>query len=111
MMPSTADTVTDMLRSQGIRCIGAEILFETEAAEVASDAYIEAMHKKGMVLFANAIVYNYRDVLSAGHNDDISVAGAPDDGWGWLLNKGFDIIQTDWCGILKNYISRYIDNT
>ena len=25
-------------------------------------------------------------------------------GWGWLLDKGFDIIQTDWCGMLKNYI-------
>ncbi len=104
------DTVTDMLVSQGIRCIGAEILFEKEDAEVASDAYIEAMHKKGMVMFANAIVYNYKEVLSAGHNDDISVAGAPDEGWGWLIRKGFDIIQTDWCGMLKDYISRCTDS-
>ena len=105
------DTVTDLLVSQGIRCIGAEVLFENESAEVASDAYIEAMHKKGMVLFANAIVYNYKDVLSAGHNDDISAAGSPDEGWGWLLRKGFDIIQTDWCGMLKAYINRRTDNT
>lgn len=99
-----ADTVTDMLVSEGINCIGAEILFEKENAEVASDAYIEAMHRKGRLLFANAIVYNYKDVLSAGHNDDISVAGLPDEGWGWLLDKGFDIIQTDWCGMLKAYM-------
>ena len=100
------DTVTDGLLAQGIRCIGAEVLFEREDAPVASDAYIEAMHKKGMALFANAIVYNYKEVLSAGHNDDISVSGAPDEGWGWLLRKGFDIIQTDWCGMLKQYINR-----
>ena len=99
------DTVTDMLLSQGIRCVGAEILFEKEDAKVASDAYIEAMHKKGMLLFANAIVYNYKDVLAAGHNDDISVAGRPDEGWGWLIKKQFDIIQTDWCGMLKAYMA------
>ena len=98
------DTVTDLLVERGINCIGAEILFEREDAPVASPAYIEAMHKKGRLLFANAIVYNYREVLSAGHNDDVSVAGAPDLGWGWLLDRGFDILQTDWCGMLKAYM-------
>ncbi len=98
------DTVTDMLRSQGINCIGAEILFEKDTAPVASRRYIEAMHEKGMVLFANAIVYNYKEVLSAGHNDDISAAGEPERGWGWLIDRGFDIIQTDWCGMLKDFM-------
>lgn len=101
----TEDTVTDMLRSQGINCVGAEILFEKESEPVASDEYIEAMHKKGMLLFANAIVYNYKEVLSAGHNDDISAAGDPERGWGWLIDKKFDIIQTDWCGMLKYFIA------
>jgi glycerophosphoryl diester phosphodiesterase len=104
------DTVTDRLVKEGIRCVGAEILFEKETASVASEAYISSMHEKGMVLFVNAIVYNYKDVLAAGHNDDISVAGAPDDGWGWLLGKGFDIIQTDWCGMLRAYINRRTDS-
>ena len=98
------DTVTDLLVRQGINCIGAEVLFEKEDAPVASLAYIEAMHKKGMLLFVNAIVYNYKAVLSAGHNDDISVSGSPEQGWGWLLRQGFDIIQTDWCGMLKAYM-------
>ena len=98
------DEVTDMLRSQGINCIGAEILFEKETAPVASREYIDAMHEKGMVLFANAIVYNYKEVLSAGHNDDISAAGEPERGWGWLIDRGFDIIQTDWCGMMKHFM-------
>ena len=105
------DNVTDGLRKQGVNCIGAEILFENEDAPVAGDEYINSMHRKGMLLFANAIVYNYKAVLSAGHNDDISVAGEPDRGWGWLADKGFDIIQTDWCGMVKDYLSRRTDNT
>ena len=38
------------------------------------------------------------------YTDDAAVAGAPETGWGWLLDKKFDIIQTDWCGMLKNYM-------
>ena len=98
------DRVTDMLRTQGINCVGAEVLFESDTAPVASDAYISRMHDKGMILFANAIVYNYKEVLSAGHNDDISAAGEPERGWGWLIDRGFDIIQTDWCGMLKHFM-------
>lgn len=98
------DTVTDMLRAESINCVGAEVLFEKDTAPVASREYIETMHKKGMVLFANAIVYNYKEVLSAGHNDDISVAGEPERGWGWLIDRKYDIIQTDWCGALKHFM-------
>ncbi len=99
------DTITDMLTAKGINCIGAEVLFKTEDAKVCSDEYIEEMHKKGKILFANAEVYDYHAVLSAGHTDDISVAGEPDKGWGWLIDKGFDIIQTDFAGMLKDYIT------
>ena len=98
------DDVTQRLLDGGVRCIGAEVLFREESAPVASDAYIEAMHQKGLLLFVNAIVYDYKEVLSAGHTDDVSVAGEPEKGWGWLLDKGFDIIQTDWCGMVKSYM-------
>lgn len=43
-----------------------------------------------------SIVYNHKRLLSAGHNDDVSITGAPQDGWGWLAQKGFDMIQRDW---------------
>lgn len=98
------DNITDLLSEQGINCIGAEVLFESENARVCSDEYIKAMHEKGKIVWANSIVYNYRAVLSAGHTDNIAVTGEKDRGWGWLIDKSFDIIQTDWCLMLKNYI-------
>lgn len=101
---SKEDKITDELTAKGINCIGAEVLFEKESDPVASDKYIDEMHDKGKVLFANAIVYNYKDVLAAGHSDDNSIIISPEYGWGWLLDKGFDIIQTDWCGSLKRYM-------
>lgn len=101
---SKKDEVTDKLVSEGVNCIGAEVLFKLESDEVCSDEYIKSMHEKGRIVWVNSIVYNHRAVLSAGHTDNIAVTGEKERGWGWLINKGFDIIQTDWCLMLKNYI-------
>lgn len=102
---SKEDNITDELIGKGINCIGAEVLFTGEQHKVCSKEYIEYMHSKNMIVWANSIVYNYKAVLSAGHTDDISVQGEPDRGWGWLIDRGFDIIQTDWCLMLKKYIA------
>lgn len=83
--------------------LGAEVLFETEEDETASPAYIQRMHEAGLLLWANAIVYDYRAVLSAGHTDDISLTDDPQKGWGWLADRGYDIIQTDWTLPLRLY--------
>lgn len=98
------DEITDTLLSDGINLIGAEILFSKESDECISDAYIEKMHSKGLLLWANSIIYNEADVISAHHTDDISLTDSPDKGWGWLIDKGMDFIQTDWLLMLRNYI-------
>ncbi|MBQ6268192.1 MAG: glycerophosphodiester phosphodiesterase family protein [Clostridia bacterium] len=99
------DEITDALVEKGIRCIGAEVLFETEDAPVASRDYIDAMHRKGRIVFANAIVYDKDAVLAAGHSDDNAFLISPAHGWGWLAERGFDIIQTDFCALAADYLS------
>ena len=49
--------------------------------------------------------------FAAGHGtvlffDDAAVTGNPDFGWGWILDKGFDILQTDWVSGLSQYIAK-----
>ena len=98
------DTVTDKLLENGVNVIGAELLFSKESDECASDEYIKKMHDKGLMLWANSIIYDEKAVISAYHTDDISLTDDPDKGWGWLIDKGFDFIQTDWLLMLKDYI-------
>lgn len=100
------DEVTERLIAQGINVIGAEILFETDNADVISDEYISRMHDRGLLLWANAIVYNEKAVISAHHTDDISLTESPEKGWGWLIDKGVDFIQTDWLLMLKAYLAK-----
>ncbi len=105
------DTVTAGLIKGGINVIGAEILFEKESDDVISDAYISKMHEQGLLVWANSIVYDEKKVISAHHTDDISLTDSPDKGWGWLLDKNVDFIQTDWLLMLKTYLEKRLDRS
>ena len=99
------DEFTEQLEKMNVNFVGSELVFTNESSPLIQDEYLKLQHKKGRLLWANAILYSYKAQLSAGHTDDIAVAGDPDLGWGWLIDKGFDIIQTDWVMPLHSYIS------
>ena len=100
------DTASEMIERMNINYIGAELVFKTEQSPVVQPEYIEKMKRNGKTLWGNAVLYNYMIPLSAGHTDDVSLIETPDKGWGWLVDHGFDIIQTDWtyqcCKYLKD---------
>ena len=97
------DTITDDLLKRRINYIGAEVLFASETAQTATDEYIESMHEKRLLLWVNSIVYDYHVQLVAGHSDDIGIIGRMDESWGWLAQKHYDIIQTDWLLPMRLY--------
>ena len=90
------DNASGIIEKMNINYIGAELVFKTEESSVIQPEYIESMKKRGKTLWGNAVLYNYKIPLSAGHTDDVSMIDDPDKGWGWLVDHGFDIIQTDW---------------
>lgn len=98
------DTITDKLMQKKINFIGVEALFDSLEDEVASTEYIKAMHDKGYLVWANSIVYDEKDVISAGLTDDISLEKGGDYGWGKLVDLGYDFIQTDWLQEIRNYL-------
>lgn len=99
------DEFSEELEKMNVNFVGSELVFATEDSPLVHEEYIESQHKKGRLLWVNSLLYSYKAQLSAGHTDDIAVAGDPDYGWGWLMDKGFDIIQTDWVLQLRGYIS------
>ena len=99
------DEISEQLEGMNINFVGSELVFATESSPLIQEEYLEHQHKKGRVLWVNSLLYSYKAQLSAGHTDDIAVAGDPDYGWGWLIDKGFDVIQTDWVLQLRGYMS------
>ncbi|MBR4206928.1 MAG: glycerophosphodiester phosphodiesterase family protein [Clostridia bacterium] len=104
VIKETGDT-HESLKRRNINYIGAELLFTTEQDSTASDVYREHLKKDGKLAWVNAIVYNYKAVLSAGHTDDAAILGDPEFGWGWCADR-FDIIQTDWIGSVSRYLEK-----
>ena len=100
------DTVHEELLGRRIRYVGAEVLFETEDSYLCSDAYIEKMHAAKKLIWVNAIVYDYTKQLAANHSDDMAMRGNPEQSWGWLADRGYDIIQTDWPLEMTNFLMR-----
>ena len=97
------DDVTQQLLKRNINYVGLEALFDSLDDEIASSGYLESMHKNNLLVWANSIIYNEKDVISAGLTDDVSLEKGGDYGWGKLRKIGFDIVQTDWLLPAKLY--------
>ena len=105
------DGVHDMLmKDRQIRYIGAEVIFDDEGSAFCQREYIERLHSDGCVIWVNPIIFDYHCQMAAGHSDDVAVAENANSGWGWLIDKGYDILQTDFPLQLKTYIQTNYPN-
>lgn len=103
-MPIIRNPLGEESLNKKINYVGAEVLFKTEESPVISQEFIDEMHSNNKLLWVNSIIYNYRQQLAAGHSDDTALTESKEIGWGWLYDKGFDIIQTDWTQMLVTYL-------
>ena len=110
---SLAD-VDKALSYEGINVVGAEIIAFTPEDELYSDEAIAYVHSKGLYCWVNSITlgdFNKKDDspragLYGGLDDDLSILDDPNKGWGKLMDKKIDIIQTDWPSLLREYRSQ-----
>lgn len=105
-MVRKVDDVSEKLIKRKLNFVGIEVLFSSENDPIISDEHIAWLHKNSLAVWGDAIVYNKKDIISAGHTDDIALTENPDYGWGWFYDKKFDIVQTDWLTQAKNYFNR-----
>ena len=80
------------------------MLFKDDTNYLASPEFIDMMHKDGKLVWVNSIIYDYKTQLSGGHSDDSALTESEEYGWGWLADRGFDFIQTDWPIMLINFL-------
>jgi len=101
-----ADEYSEQMKRRRINYVGAETLFAADDEPICSPEYVEWMHKNGWLLWGNSIVYDYKAVIAAAHTDDNAITGHPDESWGWLIDRGYNIIQTDWPMALRCYLDK-----
>lgn len=102
-MVRSHEDVLRVLEYKEINTVGMELLAEGPDHDFASPDYVDWLHSRGLFALLNAINLSNRVPLFCGWDDETSVLGDPDSGWGRLVGLGADIIQTDWPGMLVPY--------
>lgn len=105
-LASHKDEISAELLKRRIHYIGVEALFDKDTDEIVSNSHIRWLHKQRLLIWANAIIYDEAANIAAGHTDDISMTDDPEKGWGWMLKKEIDFIQTDWILPLRLYLEK-----
>lgn len=104
VMMREKDVWTEYLKDMRLNYLGVEVMFSSEESPLAQKEYVEKMHAMGYYVWCNAIVFDPEVVFAAGHSDEISAVGFPEEGWGWLADRGYDMMQTDWAGAAVRYL-------
>ena len=100
-------TDIETVEKYNVHFAAAELIFETEDNLLLEDGYIEALHQKGLLLWANAITLDDRHILCALKDDNTAILKGPEESWGYLIRKGFDILQTDWPALMRDYVDSH----
>ena len=107
-MPVVSEThpMHEALMQRKVNYVGVEVLFQKDDSELATEQFMERMHRDGKLVWVNSIIYDYQKQLSGGHSDDSALCESMEYGWGWLGDRGFDLIQTDWTGMLIDFLKQ-----
>lgn len=98
------DLPHELLKKKNINYVGVEVVYPNEDSVFATEEFVKKLQKDRKLVWVNSIIYNTKKQLAGGHSDDTAFTVSMDHGWGWLADKGYDLIQTDWPGMLIDYL-------
>lgn len=101
-------SISEALHYDQINMVGMEFVTPSRESLLFQDQTVEEIKKLGFFTWVNSITFNESHILYGGLDDNTSIIKGPDQGWGKLIDKGFDVILTDWPGLLYAYRNRLI---
>jgi glycerophosphoryl diester phosphodiesterase len=92
---------------ENINMVGMEIIAENQESPFFQEETIKKIKEKDLFIWINAIRLDDETILYAEFDDDASIMKGPDYGWQVLVDKGADMIQTDWPSLLYNFREKF----
>ncbi len=92
-MPVVSDTTAEAVVStlDTLKPDAIEIVFKTAPTPMLSPEVLTAAKRHGTRIWINSLWAT----LNGGHHDALALAGDPQGSWGWILQQGATLIQTD----------------
>lgn len=111
-----------------LNMVAVEVIGYRENAPVMETAFLESLRQKGLMRLISTLtlarpladvqaeykkwgasrmkdaVLEGNILLAGGHDDDTALLQDPDQGWGWLVERGFNALQTDWTLDMNLYL-------
>lgn len=99
------DDVKKVLSYSNINVVGVEAIIPSEESDLFQDENIKWIQEQNLFFWANVITLGNKPAhrLYAGYEDDIALLNDPDLAWGKLIDKGINVLQTDWPFQLNKY--------
>jgi len=95
----------DLVMKYQLNLIAAELIFRDLHSPLIKKEHMQQLKSKGILTWVNAITLSDDIILSAGLDDNKAIIENEDENWGKLIDRGFDIIQTDRPLLLKQYVN------
>ena len=88
----------------GVKMRGVEVLFYDEQDLFAQADFVKKEREAGRFVWVNSITLDGKPDMCANHGDNHALFGDKDEHWGFLLDRGYRVIQTDWPVQLNRYL-------
>ena len=104
------EEIKTVLSYENINIVGVEMIAKNSEEELFQDCNIQWVKEQGLFCWANAITLggSQKYDLFGGLDDDMAIKESPKKAWGKLIDKGINVMQTDWPGIMSDFIKKYI---
>lgn len=94
----------EVLEKYNINVAAAELIFKDLESGFLNEHFMGKLHAAGIAPWVNSITLDDDTVLSGLLDDDHAITHGFQKTWGRLIEMGFEIIQTDWPALLKQYL-------
>ncbi|MGX7417838.1 glycerophosphodiester phosphodiesterase family protein [Carnobacterium gallinarum] len=104
----TLEELAIIQQIEGMNIVGVELKVTSTESDFYQKENIQKIHEMGLFVWGNAITYNDTKKLFVAIGDNLSIIDTPEKGWGFMMDLGINVLQTDWPAILSNYRQQWV---
>ena len=97
------EEVRQVLAYDNINVVGVEVIAKSADSEMFAEENLRWLREQGLYVWINSITLSDHHILSGTYDDNMALRLGPDSAWGVLMDRGCNVIRTDWPAQLSAY--------